>query len=616
MKYLLNFKSCLFAVLSVVGLSSCEDFLHRPDPAAYTTADFYKSDAQLLQAANILYNSPWHDFTRGYIGVGDTQSGNHYTSKTEGYHLLNHKSGGVQESLESMAASLWAVNARANTTLENFKLYSFDQPGVTEAGRNTAKGEVLVWKAMAYFYLVRIYGAVPIVHDNSKMLADMNFNEVYRANIEDVYTYIVLILEEAIRCLPETNQPGRIDKYSAYGLLAKVYLTKSGYGMDKTRNQADLDKAKEYAGKVVHESGRVLEPEYSDIFRATNRYTQDGLITWQWIEDDDWTCANPIQADLAMEGFTGHGDGWGAWSGPSIDLQDAFGEDATIITRRQNVDKRRKATMMMYGDVYDYFFTGTPKTEGLGGVKFPNGFDYTLFCKEVAKAFNSPTGAGVVKHLSGYSDDPGSGASQMRTSVPTHILRLADVYLVYAEAILGNSASTTDSEALYAFNAVRQRATGVANAKSSITFDDIFKERRLELAYEGDFWYDFVRLSYYDMDSAASPTYAGGALTRLNAQRRMAYRSLNGGEDAVEWGAYLWKGVEGLYPDTDPKYAGKMLPRPDEEEVTGQGTWLPSVFEVPFPETDVQMNPRLLEDPQPYSWALDGDGNPTIEFYF
>ena len=583
MKYCLyKFKTCWFIILLSMGFLSCEDFLNRPDKSAYTLPDFYQTDEQLLQAVNILYSSPWHDFSRGWIGVGDVQSGNHYEGGSS-YWRLSHSSASAEESLNDMSASLWAVNARANTTLENINMYA--GPQTTEVGQNTAKGEVLVWKAMAYFFMVRIYGAVPIVHDNTALMASGEYNRLYRAKVENVYDYIVMTLEKAIEWLPEQNKSGRIDKYSAYGLLAKVYLAKSGVGRSGDRNQADLDKAKEYAGKVVNASGRVLEPEYANIFRGSYNETKESLISWRWVALSDWTSANMQQSDLAPGGFDEY-NCWGGWKGPSLDLQAAFGEDALRLNNRNNTDKRRKATMMMYGDVYEYFWRDHPvkdkiNTDGAEKVYFPNGFDYTKFFRDVLGGFQSSSGANVVKNLAGNNADhiaemgiPLGG--QMCTSLATHILRLSDVYLVYAEAILGNAASTTNSEALRAFNAVRKRA-GVTE-KSVLTFDDIFKERRLELAYEGDFWYDFVRLSYYKPDDA---------LARLNAQNRYNYSGLSG---------YLMDGVDGRITVGDD---GKESPRVNTDEPTGK-PYSGKVFTVPFPQTDLQMNPRLSEPPIDY----------------
>ncbi len=89
-------------------------------------------------------------------------------------------------------------------------------------------------------------------------------------------------------------------------------------------------------------------------------------------------------------------------------------------------------------------------------------------------------------------------------SSPEHfaMLRLADVYLVYAEAILGNNATTTDGDALMYFNKVRTRA-GVDPAPM-LSADTILRERRVELAFEGQYWTDLVRLSYYQPDKAVN----------------------------------------------------------------------------------------------------------------
>src|SRR5690625_7069252 len=101
--------------------------------------------------------------------------------------------------VKSMSASLWAVNARANTVLENIDLYA--GPGTTEEGRNIAKGEALVWKALSYFFMVRIYGAVPIVHNKTDLMNTSEYNTLYRAIVANVYEYIIMTLDQAIEWL-------------------------------------------------------------------------------------------------------------------------------------------------------------------------------------------------------------------------------------------------------------------------------------------------------------------------------------------------------------------------------------------------------------------------------
>jgi hypothetical protein len=82
----------------------------------------------------------------------------------------------------------------------------------------------------------------------------------------------------------------------------------------------------------------------------------------------------------------------------------------------------------------------------------------------------------------------------MNTGINTMLLRYADVLLIYAEAVLGTDASTSDGSALAAFNKVRNRA-GLLS-KTSITADDILHERRVEFAFEGDYWFDLQRQGF------------------------------------------------------------------------------------------------------------------------
>lgn len=549
-KYSIITKTVIVSVMLLL-LSGCEDFLNRPTEDNYTVDSFYQTDEQCFQAVNPVYNSPWYDFQRGFFKVGEVLSGNYYWGSSP---YLTFTINSTDEDLTNMSASLWSVNAYCNGIIENIDMKA--GPDVSEYAKNTVKGEALVWKAMTYFYLVRTFGAVPIIHNNSAMISAGDYNQIFKATIPNVYDYIIMTLEKAIEWLPESNDPGRIDLYTAYGLLAKVYLTKAGYGMSGSRNQDDLDKAALYAGKVIDESGRNLLPVYSDVFRLKNNYSEESLLAWHWVVSNQWTSQNTLQSDLGIQGIDEYGATWGGYSGPSVDLQDAFGENALSLTRN-NVDARRKATMMMYGDKYDYFWVDK------------GGLDYTEFAVE-SMEYQSPVGANEVKHIVGNDNDHqigiGHAMARMATSLSTHLLRLSDVYLIYAEAVLGNSASTSDAKALKAFNDVRGRSVQGYEAKTSITWQDIWKERRLELACEGDRWYDYVRWHYYE---------PAKAIAEIKAQRRNQYIGL---------GQYYTTGVldpENTYYDT-----GATAPNVTDAH-----------FQLPFPDTDLTMNPNLLSDP-------------------
>lgn len=558
-----NIKYWALATVLGMGATSCEDFLDRPTEDNYNVSNFYQNDEQCIQGVNYLYNSPWYDFQRGFIKIGEVMSGNMYWGSSP---YLDFSVNGTDQDLINMSYSLWAANGHANTVYSNLQAAN-----ASEAVKNQCMGECLTWKALAYFFLVRTFGDVPIVHDNNADLTSGTYNEKFKVKRANVYEYIVMTLEKAIELLPETAASGRIDKYCAEGLLAKVYLTKAG--VTGSLNADDLANAAKYAKDVIDNSGRSLLPVYSDIFRLKNNRSEESLIAWRWSSGrDPWTQQNTLQSDLAMVGFDEFGDCWGGYGGPSVDLQLAFGVDVLANPdSRTDTDTRRQATMMLPGDVYSYFWTDK------------GGFDYLKFIYDAeygkggpGGTLQSPTGANNVKHLYGNANDhvegAGTSAQNMASSLATHILRLADVYLIYAEAMIGTGTSTTDESALAAFNAVRNRAIPGAEPKTSITWDDVWKERRLELAGEGDRWYDFVRLSYYNPQKA---------IAELKAQKRNAFWGL----DALYKG-YFESG-QWVVDETSMMY-DEDTPIPNANE---------SIFTLPFPTEDVVFNENLMKDP-------------------
>lgn len=550
------------------SLTACDDFLDRPNEDSYNDGNYFQNDAQTRVSVNTLYNSPWYDFlSRGYYKIPEVLSGNLYMG---GSPYANLTVNGSDDDIKSTSCSLWAVNAQANTIYNRLK-----SANASESVRNTAMGECLAWKAMAYFYLVRIFGEVPIVHDNSSDIAAGNYNEKYKVKAADIYEYIVMTLEKAIELLPESNQAGRIDRWAAKGLLAKVYLAKSGINANGNgqRDASDLAKAAEYAKDVINNSGKKLMERYEDIFKGENDFADESLFGWRWTaEQNNYTCGNCLTSELAMSGFEIY-QSWGDWTAPSVDLQDAFNISPldNPTAGRDVSDARRKATMMMAGDKYDYWWQDK------------GGFDYLkfLYDKEYAPGSNdglqSATGANIAKHLYGNANDHiktfGISPNKQCSSLSTHVLRLADVYLVYAEAMIGNNALTTDASAIDAYYAVHHRAVSGSERPDGITLDDVLKERRLELAFEGDYWFDLVRMSYYDVDKA---------MNILKGQRRNGYYGL---------------------PDLYKEYYANQVWNVDEstmyyETNTPKPNVTASVFKLPFPDEDVVYNPHLLEEAQ------------------
>lgn len=571
-----NIKYTAFVMLLGMGMTSCGDFLDKPVEDNYNTENFYNGDEACISGVNYLSNSPWYDFQRGFIKVGEIMSGNMYWESSP---YMNFSTNGTDEDLVNMSYSLWAEIGHCSTVYESLQ----KAINTSEKVKNQCMGECLAWKAMAYFYLVRTFGDVPIIHSNSETLGKGDYNQLSKVEKADVYEYIIMTLEKAMELLPkEKSTSGRIDYYCAEGLLSKVYLTKAG--VSGSLNQDDLKKAAEYAKDVIENSGRGLMEHYEDIFRGSNQFCDEILIAWRWTVGTQWTSQNTLQSDLAPEGFDENGDCWGGWRGPSVDLMEAFGvSPKDDPASRLDPDHRRKATIMMPGDVYSYFWRDhdLPANAQKDGLK--KGFSYLDFWYN--KDYNSaatgqcqgPCGGNNVKNLYGdnydHKEELGITPTRMSNALPTPLLRLSDIYLIYAEAQvqMGNN---TDALALDCFNKVRGRAyewQGFVR-KTSLTFDDIWKERRLEFAGEGDRWYDFVRRAYYDVDSC---------IKELKAQHRNQMWNC----DAVYKAYYN----NGTWDSSEMQY----------DENTAAPNVTASSFTLPFPTEDVALNPNLGSNAAP-----------------
>lgn len=458
----------LIVFIALAFMQSCKkDFLDRPPIDQITSGNFYSTDEEILAGTGPLYNIVWFDYNdKAFLAFGEARGGNLNSNDRTPY--IRHAPAATDvNTLLAGYKSFYKIIAQSNLTMEGISKNAGD---ASAAIRNMGLGECHFMRAVAYYYLVMNWGAVPIVYNNIEQLEE----PPVRNTIEDVWKFIIMDLKFAADNLPAAPQSqGRLTKWSAKAMLAKMYLTRSGLGATAgARNQAMLDSAKVYASDVVNNSGLALFPTYAGLFRsATNNSSNnnpESLFAIQWMPfSDPWGVNNSFQAYIAFESaIPNTGDGWGAAQGVSADVVKYFmahPEDSI----------RRKEICMFNGDYY-------PELKQATG-----GLNYT-----VTNISN------IKKYVIGSPADNGNKGGFMTAYINTYMLRLAEVYLVYAESILGNSASTTDAEALKYYNLVRTRA-GVPT-KSSISFNDIFQEKRVETIMEGSAWYDVVRWYYFD----------------------------------------------------------------------------------------------------------------------
>lgn len=510
----------LFAIVVVTGCK--KSFLDRPSLSQISGDNFFQTSSDLRLATAALYGgSPWWQWNTNAVLLGDLMSGNFITQWWGDAVQLNTFSITGQNSIMTSGwTGLYNVVAQCNSTIKSIETKA--PASIPAKDRNAAIAEARFIRGVAYYNLAMYWGPVPIIVDNTKLID----SPLVRRNIlTDVYKFIASDLTYATKNLPATDAPGRVTTWSAQGMLGKVYLTMAGLGQSGgTRNQAYLDSAKKYAGNVCKTSGLSLLPNYANLFRSQYNDNPESLFALQWAPGVGYGFGNMFQTWAPSSEISPFNQQTWLFVQPTYDLFLLYGNADSV---------RRKANFMLPGDHY-------PELNAAGGGYRPNS-------------------AVMKKHIIGTQVDNNSPTMTMVSSIEHNAqLRLADVYLVYAEAILGNSASTTDADALLYFNKVRQRA-GVATAPM-LTADTLMRERRVELAYEGHFWCDLVRLSYYDPQKAVSA---------LNGQQRVTFNYSSG-----------------IATPNAP--IGSITPA------------TPGTFTLQLPSAELTANPKLAEPPVPY----------------
>ncbi len=524
-------------ILALLVLAGCgKDFLERAPEDTLVDANYYQTDNQVLMGTAPLYNIVWFDYNdKASFAIGDARGGTLFSGSSWTSHVRFTTSSVEDEVLYSWR-SFYNIIGQCNTVIRNINTYA--GAGVSDRIKRHGIAEARFMRGLAYAYLVRNYQAVPIITDNTSLLTDTTIS---RNTVESVWEFIIRDMRYAAKNLPEAPvAAGRLTKWSAEGMLAKMFLTRAGLNhTEGSRDQTDLDSAKYYAGDVIHNSGAKLMTNYEDLFKTANNNNAESLFALQWVYNGEWGTQNTVQAYMAFNSsITGFSDGWGIDHGATADILKTY-EPADSI--------RRKATFMFDGDRYSYIHqTVGDKTREL--------------------IVDNQNRANVKKYVVGQTIDNNGRVSFMHTEINTYMLRLAEVYLIYAEAVMGNASSTTDAEALKYYNAVRSRA-GLA-AKSTITFDDIFREKRIECAMEGVQWYEFVRLYYFN------PAKALDILSKMDK------------------GNYTIDRVEGSNP---PKW-----------NITYNPAYYPvdaSHFFLPYPEVEMTQAPNLRKPPVAYEFT-------------
>lgn len=479
-KYIRHF--LLIALVTVI--SSCgEDFVTVPIEDRPALDNYYNTEADVKAATATLYGFPWFEFNDKFFwAAGEELAGNLYhTWDQEGqffYFSYNegntHISGGWN--------GLYRVVSYANAIINDMPVFAegkIDNQVITEA-----VAEARFIRATAYYFLSEFWGEVPIVENSTQLVVN---NDIFlpKNTRESVYEFIKRDLTFAAENLPANSpEPGRVTEWSAKGLLAKTYLTMAQYFLnrDAAASTEYFNQAKTLAADVIENSGLALMEDYADLFKIEHNNSPESLFAMQWMSGA-YAIGNSRQANWARSTIiTGNTEAWGGFKSMTVDFLEAT----------DPADKRLPSIYMSNGD----FYPEINKADGGYLYKIVNRdpTDENIVLENASATLNN-----LKKYIVGSAEDnEGKVTTGQAVAINQYVLRLADVYLIYAEAAMGAANSTSDATALQYLNAIRSRA-GLP-AKTSVTWEELLWERRMEFGLECMYWFDLKRYYYRSPD--------------------------------------------------------------------------------------------------------------------
>lgn len=332
-------------------------------------------------------------------------------------------------------------------------------------------------RAFSYWMVLDLYRKGPKVDENTPVTGfipeaydGISLFDFIESELKE------LVAEESSAALPDTNEYGRASKPTAWALLARLYLNSAVYrGTVDTKYYTECITA---CHKVISNPAFYLEPDYAKLFNADN-HKRTHEILFAMVCDATtsvtWgggtylvcgSCGNSSSQDPAKYGLT---NGWGMFR--------ARGE---ITSKFGDVNNTNDSRAMFYTDGQEQFFTGPidNQSEGYFFEKFTNLTD---------------------------DGEPASNSAATGCSTDYPMLRLADVYLMAAEAFLRGGAGISRAEALDLVNAVRLRAykndESGKISDADFTLDFMLDERGRELYLESVRRTDLVRFGKFTSDA-------------------------------------------------------------------------------------------------------------------
>ena len=556
-----------FMAASMLSLTSCGDFLDEDPKGQLNPETFYTIEDDYTAGVNTLYDKV--NQTQSWTNPmypqwqGDDITANPGSNKQACAALDAFDSDGANKGVTEAWTQHYAVIKTANLIIEGSEKFPGDKAKIA-----TALGNAHFWRAYSYYYLVRVFGKLPIITKTNIEQFDAQPSE-----IEKVYELIVQDLKNAINELPTgyDKEPARLfgvdvwaTKQAAQSTLAAVYMSMAGYPLNKGTEYYKL--AAELAKDVITNNGTygfILNPDWKDVYSMGNNYNMETVLGINNDAKGWWDHDSQLSSCCRFEGLGdgGWGDAWGEiafWKrypeGPRKNAIYApkvtFQETITEKIGDKEVKKDKISKAVYWWELDD---NGKPVVDAYHPM-------FTIF------TVNADEKGNMLKQPYDYM---GINYKGMVNDRRHNLIRYSEVLLWYAESAARAGLSDL-TEAKKCLKQVRSRAVAdVENVTlgdgTTVKIDNMSAAQLAEACYIEHGWE--VAGNWVSMVTRRSDE-----LRMDELKKNFEYRVANA-------------------PIVVAKEGGKEYTA--QESVTVKGTWSEDRIYCPYPTTDGEKNPNL-----------------------